>query len=185
MNGIEIGLAIVCMIVVAGSPVLFSVKARPLGDLPYRWGTFVGICAILLSVGLVGSAIRTTEDSRSPIAAVFALVEFAAAIGVLRRKRWGVVLLLSLHTFLILLAALSQDIEAQLTPSQVVAYLTGIGINVWYFGRRWHLMGACGPGHDVDAGAASADPLSAPDQGTMSPGEVGDTGKQNESVGTQ
>ena len=135
------------LIVMIGGPIWFSIKARPLGPLRYRWGTFVGIWSLLLSFGLLGTMLNNRKDSELPIVTIIPALGIVGAIGVLRRKRWGVVAYLASQTAFALLAILVQDSNESLSPAlRATAPIVGIGINLWYFGRRWRLLSSpvCG-----------------------------------------
>jgi hypothetical protein len=138
---LTIGLSAVALIVMFGGPIWFSLKARPLGPLPYRWGTFVGIWSLLISFGLLGTILNNRKNSELPIFAVIPVLGMAGAIGILRRKRWGVVSFLVSQAVLILLGVLFQDSDEAVKPAlRALGPVSGIGINLWYFGRRWRLL---------------------------------------------
>jgi hypothetical protein len=132
------------------------VKARPLGLLPYRWGTFVGICSLLFSFGLLATILNNRKDSEWPIFVIIPVLGMAGAVGVLRRKRWGVVSFLFSQAALVLLGILLQDSDEGVKPAlQALAPLGGIGINLWYFGRRWRLLSQPNYDDPIDSVAAS------------------------------
>lgn len=138
---LTIALTTVALIVMVGGPIWFSMKARPLGPLPYRWGTFVGIWSLLFSFGLLGTILNNRRDSELPIFVIIPVLGMAGAIGVLRRKRWGVVSFLVSQAALVLLGVLLQDSDEAVKPAlRAFAPMAGIGINLWYFGRRWRLL---------------------------------------------
>lgn len=180
MNILEIGLAAVALIVIVGGPIWFAVKARPIGSLPYRWGTYVGIWGVLLSIVLLGASIKATEGHGSPgVGLLITAAEFAGAVGVLRRKRWGVVLLLTNQTAIILISASVNDLDVRPSFSRSVASLVGIALNIWYFGRRWTLLSQ--PWSSSDSGEDTA-----PDQvagQADSPGAAGSSSETAEPDG--
>lgn len=152
---LAVALTAVALIVMIGSPIWFSVKARRLGPLPYRWGTFVGSMSLLFSFGLLVTTLTNRKDSELPILAFIPVLGVAGAIGVLRRKRWGVVLFLLSQAALLLLGVVLQDSSESVMPAQqAVARVAGIGINLWYFGRRWRLLSRSNSEEYADSFAA-------------------------------
>jgi hypothetical protein len=166
------GLTAIALIVIFGSPIWFSVKARRLGPLPYRWGTYVGIWSLLFSFALLVAVAKELGGSEQLIVGIIPMLEMAGAIGVLRRKRWGVALLLTSHVALILVRAFLSDSDDMPAPSALLAATAGVGVNLWYFGRRWRLMG---------------EPLqfdSAEDSDEVEPGDQPSTAASTEDHGT-
>jgi hypothetical protein len=127
-----------------GVPIWLCVKTRPLGPLHYRWGTFVGIqCIVIAVISLRFTVISFGQDVMfgGGLLAMFTLLALAAGIGVLRRKRWGVISFFLVNASLILLPLLIATPEDEFNPYRVIASLVGLGINIWYFARRWEFMG--------------------------------------------
>src|SRR5262249_37406459 len=88
----------------------------------------------------LGTLLNTMKNSELPILAIIPVLGIAGAIGVLRRKRWGVVLFLVSQAALVLLGVLFQDSDEFAKPAlRAFAPLGGIVINLWYFGRRGRL----------------------------------------------
>ncbi len=171
MNILEIGLASVAVMVIFGAPIWFSVKARPLGPLPYRWGTFVGSCAILASIALLRTAVADMRDYGSPVLAVLTAMHIAGTIGVLRRRRCGAASLLLSQAAIIVLNAFSLDSDGNPQNPMTFAPLLGVAINGWYFGRRWRLMDR----HWQHATAAQADEETEAEVHSLDTGQSGDS----------
>jgi hypothetical protein len=85
--------------------------------------------------------LNNRTDSEFPVFVIIPVLGMAGAIGVLRRKRWGVVSFLVSQAALVMLTFLLQDSDDPMKPLlRSIAPMAGIGINVWYFGRRWRLL---------------------------------------------
>jgi hypothetical protein len=120
------------------APVWISQKAKPLGPLPYKWGTFIGIQSGLLGIGLLIAAIVDLGSPMQRDAALWELGLFTAivgcalfgAVGACRRRRWGAVALIVFY----LLSAVA-------APSYIPAWLALVIGNTIYFRKRWTMMG--------------------------------------------
>jgi hypothetical protein len=135
---------LIVILVMLGVPIWLCVKTRPLGPLRYRWGTFMGIqCIVIAVISLRYAAIVSDQGGtlEAGVLAMFTLLALVAGVGVLRRKRWGVVSFFLVNVSLILLPLLISTTEDEFNPSRTIAPLAGLGINIRYFARRWKFMG--------------------------------------------
>jgi hypothetical protein len=114
-----------------GVPIWLAIKTRPLGRYPYRWGLYIGI-----ETGLVGITMALFTLSALPrvsfyafYAPVLALCAAVAAAGLIRRRRFGVVLFFI--TYVLLLVS---------DPTRALPWLLFIVPNIFYFRKRWGLM---------------------------------------------
>jgi hypothetical protein len=95
----------IVFLVILGAPIWFSVKTRPVGPLRYRWGTFVGFQGLLVAViAFRYTAVAFAQDVGlgAWLIATFTLLAVVAGVGIIRRKRWGVVSLIVVQSSLIL-----------------------------------------------------------------------------------
>lgn len=133
----------IVIIIVVGAPVWICVKSRPLGSLPYRWGAFMGIQSfiiVLIFLAFLLSDLEKEPGSAEWILGTLPLLAVLAGVGIFRRERWGVVLLFVLQ-MLLLVGVVAVPAEKNESPARAIGPLAALGINAWYFGRRWRLMG--------------------------------------------
>jgi hypothetical protein len=150
------------LIIGAGVTIWDSEKAQPIGRLQYRWGTYVGLMsgigAVLTFLVFVTSGTSLSKGIGESTGSGLGLFIFAglivcvpygvASIGILRRKRFGVVTFLTLWTITVLamfspflsIGARSADALLKLGISALVALLVLVAPNYWYFARRWKFM---------------------------------------------
>lgn len=113
-------------------PIWISQKAKPLGGLPYKWGTFMGIVTAMLAISLgttmlIGNAPISLLELG--LAGVLIACALAGAVGTLRRRQWGAIA--------ILLAYLPLAVAG---PSYILGVLLLSVGNALYFKKRWTLM---------------------------------------------
>lgn len=140
-------LALVALGLAIWVPLLwFSIKAKPLGNKPYRWGTYIGITTGLLAlIGLL-SVIPKKFNNLDIDMFLYLLFIVTAAIsswGILRRRRVGVVMFVVSYTLLFILPTFlevkykrpmsSKNNQGPLALYTIVTFV--------YFKRRWTLMG--------------------------------------------
>jgi hypothetical protein len=134
-------------------------RAEPLGGMPYRWGTWVGVVTVGQAVGAVISCITAVGASLVLIAALYtlALTAAVASFGILRRRRFGVVAFVCTHLLGALILPFVDAVPGH--PYAVTmrkAPLTGLVLTIFlilvligavffvctviYFKRRWALM---------------------------------------------
>jgi hypothetical protein len=57
-----------CALILVVVPIGLALKAEPVGDKAYRWGTYAGIGHGLLFLPMIFAAFRTTDPNLSPFA---------------------------------------------------------------------------------------------------------------------
>ncbi len=143
-----------------------AMRAKPLGDLPYHWATFVAVGAILSSPSTLVSAVMAFASGHVFGGLIFVLITVLSVwccIGLLQRKRIGVVVyavawameilsrpfleITSSHPFLQTIKinppSLSElaagVISFRFLISVVITVIPAI-LTYIYFKRRWRLM---------------------------------------------
>ncbi len=89
---------VVCVAAVLVAAVRISRKAKPLGNLPYRWGLYLGISygvggVIYFCLALAGFGIGAASEGVRLL--ILTMLAEIAAVGTCRRRRWGVVVLIA------------------------------------------------------------------------------------------
>ena len=151
----------VLLMIGAGIAIWNSEKAKPIGGLQYRWGTYVGImsgigaAAFFLSAVALGILSSGSLGSRAGVGLitvtfvlVFCIPYVVASVGILHRKRFGVVTFLATWTITVLamfapflsMGARSADVRLRMGISAIVALLVLVAPNYIYFVRRWRFM---------------------------------------------
>jgi hypothetical protein len=134
--------------------VWFSLKAKPIGTLPYRYGTFVGIVYGLTAAVLLISTIKGLPNSvfgRSrPLMymsgqALGALsvsgVLISISVGLLRRRRFGVIIFFVLQGLgLIFFLAAGWTTQPVQFAADLVVYVVFLYATSTYFANRWKFM---------------------------------------------
>ena len=138
-------LALLVVVLVWVPIIWLSVKAKPIGQLPYRWGTLMGLCMVLLALSaalFIPGSIRNANVIGAQALMVLVIAASLAAIGLLRRGRWGVVLYFVVLTILLLMGPVMDAVHNQHTtkPSESAPMLVNALINVLYFKKRWKFM---------------------------------------------
>src|SRR5581483_2031431 len=101
-----------------GIPMWIALRAKPLGPFAYRWGVYTGIEIAITSVALflfAFSALTSGRGLGGSVLAALGVIASAAAIGTLRRKRWGAVLSIATLALLIAVPLLIGD-QISFTP---------------------------------------------------------------------
>jgi hypothetical protein len=97
-----------------------ALKAKPLGPMPYRWGTWVGMQIAEESVLLAISTARLGASLVLTAALyILAVMSAIASCGILRRRRFGVVAFVCTYLLLIPIAPFVDSVPGQ--PFQVIA----------------------------------------------------------------
>ena len=136
--------------------ILISLRAKPIGNLPYRWGVYNGLGAALAAVRLLG-AFFTVPAARADalttaLLSLIVVLMVAASVGTLLRRKLGIVALALAYT--VLLAAVRFLDSAGVFASQpgempasaisytilLVCYVLYAIPNVIYFRARWNLL---------------------------------------------
>jgi hypothetical protein len=135
-------LVVVWILLFVALPVWLCVRAKPIGDLPYRWGTFVAFYYAAMGLALLLAALSVTM--KSPLGAtVLGVVTvpyclFTSA-GLFRRRRYGVVLAFVPTALVILAFPFLYALPAE-KWGEMLAGLIPTGLNLLYFKKRWALM---------------------------------------------
>ena len=134
------------MVVFQGLLIWFSVKAKPIGNKPYRWGIYNGIIAGLVAILFLLIIFSYDSDLYGrTIGAVIGTSAALCCVGLLRRRKFGVVMFFITYVSLIMAGAfvdalrghsITTQQQAQVGPMLVWIVLTGI-----YLIKRWPLMG--------------------------------------------
>ena len=142
---VELALGLTVALVIWLPLLWFSIKAKPLRNKPYRWGTYIGITTGIVALA---STLIVIPKLKHPDIGIFLYVLFivTAAIaswGILRRRRIGVVMFVVSYTLLLILSPFLAVIynrptssNNSLLPLTIYTVITFI-----YFKRRWPLMG--------------------------------------------
>ncbi|MEZ5355440.1 MAG: hypothetical protein R2762_22615 [Bryobacteraceae bacterium] len=112
-------------------PVLVALRAKPLGPMPYRWGCFAGIMELLNWPG---------DEVPTIVLILMAAVSGGAGVGLLMRRRWGVILFLASAAMFVISGAYSEKTQGLAGVAVLLASLLIVGLSVIYFKKRWHLM---------------------------------------------
>ncbi len=155
-GGFLFGVLVLGMIlIVQGIPIWISVNAKPLGDRPYRWGTYVGIITALVGIILLLTSNRLIPafldgNVIGPSLIVCLLVCAAlCSIGILRRRKFGVVMFVITYLALIMVGPFLDAMRNQpATPrqqGQSFPVLVFLVITTIYFKKRWRLMTSTTP----------------------------------------
>jgi hypothetical protein len=131
---------------------VFSMRAKPLGDLPYCWGTWLGISNGLFGLAflLVSFFVPTAVSGSNLFAAILFVGPFAlVSFGLLRRRRFGVVAFFVVNLLFCVIGVLldwSHHASAlePYDPMQALLILIPsaifLGANWSYFDKRWKFM---------------------------------------------
>jgi hypothetical protein len=138
---------IVPVVVVLIAPILFALKAKPLGFLPYRWATYWAIESAIVAVlvpFLVIPIIKARGLDAGVILFLLLIILCAlAAIGLFYRMRAGAFLLITSEVYILLLPALVGALynsPAPKTAGGTAPILILIIVNIFYFKKRWASM---------------------------------------------
>jgi hypothetical protein len=109
--------------------------------LPYRWGAWCGVIALASAVLVLPDAITTAKET-GPLVLLLELlviaVSLAAGVGLLMRRRYGVILFFVFGglRLLLKLAGSSDVIQIQI---MIAGWLLIFFLpNLIYFRKRWH-----------------------------------------------
>lgn len=146
-DGMATALFVVVLLAVWVPLLWFSIRAKPLGGKPYRWGNYVGITTGLVAVaGLVAVVPKLARlDLGLVVYLAFVISAGICSWGILNRRRIGVVMLVVSYSLLIMLPAFLATFYHQPVTSadsaSGPALLAYTIVTFIYFKRRWHLMG--------------------------------------------
>ena len=90
-------LSMAFLVALAGAPWYAVNHSRPIGDLPYCWGTWVAVTSLISAAGMITLALlglvwKPATPLGGPEAVVLAGYNYLVGLGLWRRKRYGVVL---------------------------------------------------------------------------------------------
>ena len=136
-----------------GAAIWVSVRAKPIGDRPYRWGTYVAILTgmmglmFFVSTLFVPTQYSTSDISEQALAAMIGMLSVLTAFGLLRRLRFGIVMFVAACVLMIIAFPIGEVISKQpftaqgqagwvitILPAPIMLATTG------YFKKRWRLM---------------------------------------------
>ena len=122
----------------------FSIKAKPLGNKPYRWGTYIGITTGLatLSFGLIAfPKVLNGNISGLLLVLLFTSLGGLCCWGILRRRRIGVILFVICYGLLILSPPYFASVDNLPERTGIaLPLLLYTLVTFIYFKRRWNLM---------------------------------------------
>lgn len=153
-----------------GASIWVSLRAKPLGSMPYRWGAYVGMVAAWMSLVSIVSdvfALGGGHLAGGSALCVVAVLAAVSSVGILRRRRFGVVGFALVYTALILispftepirgqpflleirnrpasLAELAREITSFPRLVSIVLAVVYLAATFAYFRKRWVLMGSDG-----------------------------------------
>jgi hypothetical protein len=131
--------AITIFVLIFGIPIWFSLKAKPLDLLPYRWATFLAFWLAIGTVLILFRIMVARQATTSITYLALAILSALASAGLFRRAKLGVVFLISHHALVFL---------APLIPGASYVYISLIFalilmiVNITYFKKRWKYMGS-------------------------------------------
>ena len=126
-------------VLIFGIPLWFSLKAKPLDLLPYRWATFMAFWLAIGTVTILFRIMAAREATTTITYLVLAILSALASAGLFKRAKLGVVFLIAHHAFIFL---------APLIPGTSYVYISLIFasilmiVNILYFKKRWKYMGS-------------------------------------------
>ncbi len=120
--------------------IVIALRAKPLGDWPYHWGVYIGATTGIAVISAFSSVLSTYGPMA---AAIFVLVSAIACLGLLLRKKFGVLALGSLYV-LSLIRGLQVLFAHTALSGKSIAVAFGFGVlviaNAIYFKNRWELL---------------------------------------------
>jgi hypothetical protein len=126
-------------IVVWVLPIWYSIKAKPLGPKRYRWGTYVGILTALCTLPIALLGWKVLVNGRPFYIILFLVLVICGLLtsfGILRRRRFGV-LLFPLFYLLVIVAGSNQSPGSAGNALGIIVFVVVSSI---YFGKRWKFM---------------------------------------------
>jgi hypothetical protein len=117
-------------------------KPKAIGYMPYRYGHFVGICHGVLAIFALAIAVKTRQDSILMSTVILVgLVCASISIGLLRRKRFGVILFFGIQTLLLIqFSILAYRSSTQPGYYVAIADFLALFATTQYFEKRWKFM---------------------------------------------
>jgi len=138
----------------SGIGIWISEKAKPLAGRPYRWGTYVGIMSGVAAAAICLFALifSVVLGGFGFVLAILVVTPFTvASVGILRRKRFGVIVFLAMWAITVLAMCAGPVLtlfggkvsgEVAVRAGALGALALGLLVvpNCIYFAKRWKLM---------------------------------------------
>lgn len=123
-----------------------SVKAAPLQGRPYRWGTYIGCTSALAALSFALVAVASLEDNNvaGVVIAAFMAVSFGVCgVGLMRRRKFGVVAFFIAYITLVFLPPVLDVVwksERPIQPRNSLAVVLYTCVTAVYLIKRWDLL---------------------------------------------
>jgi hypothetical protein len=107
---------IILNVIFSGVSIWISQRAKPVGDMPYRWGVYLGMVAAWMALILIVSSVQALGGGQTPGGSVLCIVAVLAAVsslGILRRRKFGVVTFALMYVLLILIFPFVEPMPGQ------------------------------------------------------------------------
>lgn len=128
-----------------GLLIWISVKAKPIGDKPYRWGTYAAVSTGLVGFSLLLLAFSSGDSYAKASGAVLGVSAIWSCIGLLCRRKFGVVMFYITYISLIVGGPVFEAVQNQAAnlqkEGQVGATLVFVVLTAFYLKKRWASMG--------------------------------------------
>lgn len=136
---------VIGMLIFWGIPTWVASRTKPLGDKPYRWGMFIGIIMCILGTWLILTPylVRNLSVFALTFSLIFGLPMILGGTGLIRRKKWGVVLFFVAWLMFMCMNPVLDSIKGTQTVNSLPtgSTLVVMMISALYFKNRWRLMG--------------------------------------------
>jgi len=140
-------LSIAFLVALAGAPWYAVNHSRPIGDLPYCWGTWVAVTSLISAAGMITLALlglvwKPAIPLGGPEAVVLAGYNYLVGLGLWRRKRYGVVLHLAPVKGVAITSLMMLATKGQISVGMLWAAIYGVfpALEFIYFKKRWKYM---------------------------------------------
>ena len=107
---------IILNVIFFGVSIWISQRAKPLGHMPYRWGVYLGMVAAWTALIFIVSSVQALGGGQTLGGSVLCIVAVLAAVssmGILRRRKFGVVTFALMYVVLILIFPFAEPIPGQ------------------------------------------------------------------------
>jgi hypothetical protein len=99
-----------------GASIWISQRAKPLGNMPYRWGVYLGMVAAWTSLMLIVSSVQALGGGHAlggSVLCIVAVLAAASSVGILRRRKFGVVTFALMYVVLIFTVPFVEPMSGQ------------------------------------------------------------------------
>lgn len=177
-------MSVILYLIVCGTFLWISQRAKPLGAKPYRWGVYVGAYAAWTFVVLIASSVQAFGEGRLLGGLVLFIIAGGAGVasfGIIRRRRFGALAFGLSYAALLLITPMMEpvpnqpllvslqskppswtEMAGQMKSFASLYSLTFSAVYLIctfvYFKKRWSLMGVTLPTGEAAARAASSAP---------------------------